>query len=354
MATRYDHRGLAALANTLLRKAGLEPALARDVAEVLVEGDLLGKTTHGLALLPSYLQNLMSGKMTPKGRPTVLKKSSTILLLDANYLPGPFVVRRALDWAVPRAKKHGVATVSIRRCHHIACLQAYLEDVTDKGLAILLMCSDPANAVVAPYGGTRGVFSPNPIGAGFPTTGAPILIDTTTSSLSNAQIARKYRAKQKFPFAALQTPSGQPTNGPAVMFKTPPGTIFPLGGIELGHKGFALSIIVEALTNALCGEGRVKKPARWGASVWLQIINPAFFGGTAAFARETQFFAQACRKSKPRPGHPAVRLPGEQSLARRREQLKKGVELHPEIMPALQPWTEKFGIPLPVALKHRK
>lgn len=354
MPARYAAADLCRMARRLLVKAGLNQAMARNVAEILVEGDLLGKSTHGLALLPAYLQNLIAGKMTANGRPKILRQTATTRLLDARYLPGPHVVREAIAWATPRAKKHGVATVSIRHCHHIACLQAYLTSVTDQGLAILLICSDPANAVVAPAGGLQGVFSPNPIGAGFPTAGAPILIDTTTSSLSNAQIARHFRAGKKLPFAALQTTKGKLTNDPAVMFHQPPGSLLPLGGLDLGHKGFALSIIVEGLTNALCGQGRAQQPARWGASVYLQIIDPAFFGGRKAFAQETDFFAQACRKSKPRSSAHKVRLPGEESLGRRSEQLEYGVLFHPEIIPALRPWMEKLCVSPPTPMKPRR
>lgn len=353
MRTRYDQAALQQFARSLLIAAGLERAMVRDVAEILVAGDLLGKTTHGLALLPAYLENLATGKMPPRGKPAVLKQSAATQLLDAKYLPGPFIIRRAIDWAVPRAKKHGLATISIRHCHHIACLQAYLRTVTDQGLAVLLICSDPANAMVAPAGGVQGIYSPNPIAAGFPTQGEPILIDTTTSGLSNAQIARQFRRKQKFAFAALQTSSGKLTHDPAAVFKNPPGSSLPLGGHELGHKGFALGILVEALTNALCGHGRADRPTRWGASVYLQVIDPAFFGGRKAFARETEFFAQACHKSRPRPGLRKVRLPGEESQALRRAQLKRGVELHPEIMPALHPWAEKLGVLPPISLKLR-
>jgi L-lactate dehydrogenase len=351
MPVRYDRAELQLFAQTLLAKAGLNRAMARTVAEVLIEGDLLSKSTHGLALLPAYLQNLAKRKMTRTGRPKILKQSATTQLVDAHYLPGPVVVRRAIDWAVPRAKKHGVATVSIRRCHHIACLQAYLQTVTDEGLVILLICSDPANAVVAPTGGVQGVFSPNPIAAGFPTEGAPILIDTTTSSASNASIARKFRAKVRLPFPVLQTPAGQATDDPEVMFKNPPGSILPLGGLELGHKGFALSTIVEALTNALCGHGRAQKPGRWGASVYLQVIDPSFFGGRKAFVAETQFFSKQCWKTQPAPGTPKVRLPGEQAQAYRYIQLKYGMELHPEVLPALRPWIEKLGVTPPNPLK---
>jgi LDH2 family malate/lactate/ureidoglycolate dehydrogenase len=350
MANRYKTSHLVEFAQALLRKGGLAPALARDVAEILVEGDLLGKTTHGLHLLAPYLQSLADGKMTKAGQPKVLKKSPATLLLDANYLPGPYVVRRALAWAMPRARKHGVATVSIRRCHHIACLQAYLQSVTDCGLAVILMCSDPDNATVAPPGGLQGVYSPNPIAAGFPSVGAPILIDTITSSASNAQTARTFKAGKKFPFTALQTAQGRATNDPAVLFAKPPGSILPLGGLELGHKGFAMALMVEALANALCGHGRVKKPARWGASVFLQVIDPAFFGGVTEFRREAGFLAKICRKSRPRSPRESVRLPGEKPLALRRGQLAKGLVLHPTIRPALEPWMKKLrvGFPQPV------
>jgi L-lactate dehydrogenase len=348
---KYDYLALEKFARALLVKTGLGAAMARDVAEILVEGDLLGKTTHGLALLAPYLQNIADGKMTTLGRPKILRKSAAALLLDGNYLPGPFVLRRALDWAVPQAKKHGVATVSIRRCHHLACLQAYLPSVTERGLAVVLMCSDPANATVAAPGGIAGVCSPNPIAAGFPARRGAVLIDTTTSSAANGPVARMHQEKRKFPVACLQTAQGRPTNNPAVLFEQPPGSILPLGGIELGHKGFALAMLVEALTSALAGHGRADRPGRWGASVFLQVLDPEFFGGTVAFRKETEFFAQLCRKSKARPGAGAVRLPGEKSMARRREQRAGGVTLHSQIRPSLEKWMQKYGVEFPYPRK---
>ena len=59
---RYDD--LLRLAGELLCKAGMAVDIAAVVAEVLVEGDLLGHTTHGLALLPAYLEELEQGTMT--------------------------------------------------------------------------------------------------------------------------------------------------------------------------------------------------------------------------------------------------------------------------------------------------
>jgi len=102
--------------------------------------------------------------------------------------------------------------------------------------------------------------------------------------------------------------------------------------MDLGYKGFALALFVEAITNALSGHGRADNTQTAGApSVFLQLINPAQFGGREAFLRETSFLAESCRETPVPAGKPPVRLPGHAALARRAAQLKNGVELYATI-----------------------
>ncbi|HEY1108079.1 MAG TPA: hypothetical protein VGE76_05595, partial [Opitutaceae bacterium] len=75
---------------------------------------------------------------------------------------------------------------------------------------------------------------------------------------------------------------------------------------------------------------------------------PALFGGGDAFRRQTEAVAAKCRATPPRPGFESVRLPGESGLRKRADQLERGVELYPSILPALQPWAEKLGVAMPV------
>jgi LDH2 family malate/lactate/ureidoglycolate dehydrogenase len=124
----------------------------------------------------------------------------------------------------------------------------------------------------------------------------------------------------------------------------------PLGGLELGHKGFSLALIVEALTSALAGAGRSERPAPWAASIFLQLIDPDAFGGRDAFVREMQYVVDLCHSTPVAPGNPNVRMPGEAALARRRRQIREGVALHEGIMPALAPWAERFHVPLAAPL----
>ena len=344
---RYGAQALTDFAGRLLTAAGLPAAVASDVAEVLVEGDLLGHDTHGLALLAPYLAEIEKGSMTSSGEPEVVSERSTVATWDGRHLAGPWLVRQAIAWATPRAQEHGAATVVIRRSHHIACLAAYLEPVARAGLMIEIHSSDPAVASVAPFGGTQAVFTPNPIAVGIPTSQDPIMIDVSSSVTTNGLSNRMRAAKVKGEHDWWLDARGEPTNDPAVLFTTPPGTILPLGGLDSGHKGYGLLLMVEAMTGALGGFGRADAPKGWGAAVMVRITDPAAFGGSAAFTRQTDWLAQACRASAPRTATQAVRLPGERGLARKTEQITQGIALPPSILAALADWTSRHHIDLP-------
>ncbi len=341
---RYAPGHLTEFATQLLAAAGLDGDKAGAVAAILVEGDLLGHTTHGLALLGPYLAELESGAMTRDGGPQVLQDLPAAVTWDGRRLPGPWLVLQALALATERAKRCGTGTVVIRRSHHIACLAAYLRRATDQGLMLLLTCSDANSASVAPFGGLDPVFTPNPLSAGIPTPGDPILVDISSSATTNGLTSRLHKEGGRLPAPWLIDGHGQPSNDPSVLFTEPRGTILPLGGIDSGHKGYGLSLLVEALTGGLAGHGRADPREGWGATVFLQVINPAAFAGADSFQRQTGAVVQQCHASRPaQPGKP-VRLPGERGLALAREQQLAGVELYPAILPSLEPWARKLGV----------
>jgi LDH2 family malate/lactate/ureidoglycolate dehydrogenase len=290
---RYSADELITFSKELLQYAGLTNDRASIVAEALLEGDLMGHTTHGLELLPRYLEELESGAMTKEGNPEI---------------------------------------------------------VSDKELFMLLTCSDPSVQLIAPYRGLQPLYTPNPIAAGIPTRGNPIILDISTSCTASGRLVRLHKQGERLPHQWLLDGKGNPSDDPAVLFAEPPGSMFPLGGTDLGYKGYALGILVEALTAALSGHGRSDHPTKWGASVFLQLLDPQAFGGIDYFTQEIGWLAEACRSNQTKQGDPPVRLPGERALRLRAEQIQGGVSLYPTIIPALKPWAEKFGIPLPTPI----
>ena len=141
--------------------------------------------------------------------------------------------------------------------------------------------------------------------------------------------------------------AGHATTDPGVLFNEPKGTLLPLGGLEGGHKGYALALLVEAMTGGLAGFGRADPAEGWGATVFVQVLDPAAFGGSKPFARQMDWLVDACHAATPRPGVERVRLPGENGMKRLREQTANGVALFPAIMPSLQPWADRFNVAVP-------
>ena len=215
-------------------------------------------------------------------------------------------------------------------------------------IVALIYCSDPSVCSVAPFGGVTPVFTPNPLAAGIPTSADPILIDISASLTTNGLTARLHSAGQNLPHAWVQDAQGNATDDPSVLFTEPRGTLLPLGGLDAGHKGYALALLIEAMTAGLAGTGRADPTDGWGATVFVQALDPQAFGGAAAFARQMDWLVDACHDATPRPGVDRVRLPGENGMARVREQRANGVRLHSTIMPALRPWCEKLGVAMPL------
>jgi LDH2 family malate/lactate/ureidoglycolate dehydrogenase len=346
---RYAASDLLAFARHLLVASGMPDDKAQGVADILVEGDLLGHTTHGLQLLPSYLREVESGSMRVDGGPEVINESPATLTWHGRRLPGPWLVLQAMAAAAQKAKHCGTGTVVIRQSHHIACLAAFHQRATEQGFLMILACSDANTASVAPFGGLDAVFTPNPISIGIPTSGAPIVTDISTSATTNGLTNRLHQEGGRLPHPWVIDGHGQPSHDPAVLFGEPKGTILPLGGLDSGHKGYGLSLTVEALTGGLAGFGRADPKQGWGATVFLQLLDPQAFSGRTAFVRQMDEVARQCHASRPaQPGQP-VRLPGEKGFALLEQQRAAGVALHAGIFEALRPWAEKLKVSVPSA-----
>jgi LDH2 family malate/lactate/ureidoglycolate dehydrogenase len=337
----YKFDDLFLYAAALLRAAGLDGDKPQVTARLLVAADAMGHDTHGLAQLSDYLDDIATGAMLTSGEPEILVDRPAACVWDGRTLPGVWLVDRAVRLAAERAKTHGVCAIAIRRSHHVACLATYLTTATEQGMMAIVACSDPSEARVAPFGGRRAVFMPDPIAIGIPTRSDPILIDFSTSITTMAMVARLRRTGQKFPGVWAIDADGAPTDDPNAVAD---GALLPVGGVDHGHKGTGLAWMVEALTQGLAGYGRADPTHGWGGSVFVQVFDPALFAGRDDFTRQTEWIAEACRATPS--GDPAgtLRLPGARALAGLRRAREQGLAPRPEIMAALAPWAERFGV----------
>jgi LDH2 family malate/lactate/ureidoglycolate dehydrogenase len=329
----------------LFTAAGLEPPKAASMARLLVLTDMMGRHTHGLAQCGPYLEALATGAMAREGGPEVLRDTGPTLVWDGRYLPGLWLVEQALGLGFERIGRHGTVTFAIRRSHHIGCLAALAKQATDRGLFVMLASSGPHGATVAPFGGRQAVFSPNPFAIGFPTSAAPVLVDISASITTVSMTRQKVAAGEQFAHEWLLDSQGRPTRDPAVMEGAGErGSLMLLGGTDSGHKGFGLALMVEALTQGLAGHGRRDAPTQWGASVWLQLMDPEAFAGREAFTAQMDFLVDRCHANPPIDPDRPVRLPGEQASRLIAEAKAEGVPLSAATVAGLRDWAARLGV----------
>ena len=339
---------LTEFATALFGKAGMDRDKARTVARLMVLTDMMGRRTHGLAMAPLYLAEIRKGTMRVEGEPAVVKDTHATLVWDGDYLPGLWLVNKAIEIAMPRGREFGVATVAIRKSHHIGCLAALAKQAADNGFVAIIANSDPSGKRVAPYGGTEPLFTPNPFAVGYPLADHPVLVDMCASITTTSMTRQKFAAGEKFEHPWLLDAQGVPTRDPAVLENAqPPGSIQLMGGQEYGHKGFGLALMIEALSQGLAGHGRKDAPKRWGGNVFLQVLDPDFFAGREAFGEQMDYLAERSRANRPIRADRPVRLPGDQAAQSIDAAGKNGVTYDETTYAALVRCGREAGIPFP-------
>ena len=344
---KYKFENLAEFASKILIKAGLAYEKAKTVGELLVTADAMGHKTHGLAFLPIYIRALKQGVMKQDGEPDILKDKGPILAWHGKRLSGIWLVDEAVKVACKRAKAFGLCLMTIQEAHHTGCLATFLPQITAQGLVGYIAVSGPSGKTVVPFGGKTPVLTPNPFAMGIPTNGTPILIDVSSSITTNSMAAQLQKQNKSFAGKWAQDANGIATTDPSVLSKGKKGGLLPIGGEEYGHKGFALAIMVEALSQGLAGYGRADKPTESQTNVFIQVIAPEAFAGIESFKRQTSHLVNACLESDPIDIKNPVRLPGASAMKGLMEAKQNGLELSIEELASLEKIAKEFDLLLP-------
>ena len=344
---RIDVKHAQNAASLLMQAAGMSQAQGEAVARRMIAADLYGHSTHGLAMVSMYLECLADGRILTEGEPAEVREGDTTFAWQCGRLPGAWVMEKAIARLLSLADgRHPTLTATLANCSHIGALQVYLDDFVSRGLMAFILVTDPGVASVAPYGGATPVLTSNPLAVGIPTREEPILIDVSTSVTSNAAVRGYQDAGRRLPGPWLLDNQGRASDDPTVLNTQPPGTLLPLGGLEFGHKGFGLGLMVEAFALALTGHGRHQQHVRGSQGVFMQVLDPALLGGGRdTFLDETTWLRRRCLASAPAEGHDGVRLPGQRAQERRADQLAKGLNLGESLVAAFDAKAASFGTP---------
>ena len=340
---------------SILIASGSTPAEAEQVAANLVLANLSGHDSHGVGMLPRYIDAVAEGGLTPNTSVKVTMDIGTMLALDGQHGYGQIVGVQAMELGIARAQQHGNCIMTLANAHHLGRIGHFAEMATAQGLVALHFVNVLSRPVVAPWGGGDGRFGTNPCCIGVPLPGAaPFLLDFATSRVAQGKMRVAYNKGEQVPDGYLIDENGAPTNDPGVVVVPQSGSGGPgLFGALMTfgeHKGYGMAVACELLGGALSGGGTWHRPADTARTVLngmlTILIDPAKLGTEASFAQEATAFVDWLRQSPAGLGFDGVQIAGEPERAARVARERDGIVLDDTTWGEIVAAGKKVGVAL--------
>jgi hydroxycarboxylate dehydrogenase B len=322
------------IAQAILAAAGSSTDEADKVAQKLVGANLAGHDSHGVIRVPQYVGQVQDGTIVPNQGAEVVRETDVVTVLDGHFGYGQIVGAQAVQAAIDKARRHGIAMSALRTSAHLGRLGDWAEMAATAGLASLHFVNATGIPLrVVPHGGRDGRGTTNPIAIGVPVEGSgPVVLDFATSATAEGKVRVARNKGVAIPPDCLLDAEGQPTTDPNDLYTDPPGTLLPFGGATGGHKGGALWLLVDLLAGGLTGGGCSRPPegaARFSSSMLSIVIAPQAYGDAGAFGAEIRRYLEFVKSARPRTPGGEVLLPGEPERRTRAKRLASGIPIDP-------------------------
>lgn len=340
MAQVRDAETLRTLGRAIFVAAGATTANADGVMASLIAANLAGHDSHGVIRIPSYVEDIKKGRLAPAATPMVTHETPTTAIVDGASTFGQLGARRTAEIAAAKAKAVGMAGAALFRAHHTGRIGEWAELGAAAGLITFAAASGAHGPYqVAPYGGKGAALGTNPLAWGIPRLGdqPPVLLDYATSGAAQGKLMVARAAKAPVPDGWILDKDGQPTTDVEDFYAG--GVLLPFAG----HKGYALSVIVELLAVGLSG-GEVVGPDERGSCLFVACIDPAAFRIDGGFGETVENVARRLKGQPPAAGFDDVLLPGEPEARSRAERAEKGVPLSDATWEAITGVARDLGV----------
>ena len=314
---RVDAKRLADAVARIFVALGIARPDADIVAHDLVLADLEGVSSHGVMLVPMYVERIRKGSVSKRNQGDVVSDMRTAIVIDAGNALGQLTAHQAVKLAVMRAKNAGTAIVAVRNAFHFGTAGRYARLMAEQNCVGIVM-SNTRPLMPAP-GGAEAITGNNPIAIALPSAGEfPVEVDMALSATAMGKIRLAAAVGETIPPDWAMAADGKPTTDPAEAIK---GMLAPAAG----PKGFGLAFVIDLLCGGLSGGaigaevrplyGNADEPYRC-SQLFIAIDVDTFPDGTALPQRVHEQ-ARRVSLSKCAPGTPRVYAPGELAYATR-------------------------------------
>lgn len=313
-----------AYAAGVLSEKGVPEAAASLVADSLAYADGRGTKSHGLNMLPAYLERIDAGGIDINVQPRILREDICTAAVDACNGFGQTGVQFLAETLLKKVEKIPVVCGSVRRLNHCGALAYYTEQCAERGYIAFLFVN--ANPTVAPFGGMEAVLGTNPMSVAIPNGESPLVLDMASSAVAKAKIYHAAKTGQRIDPAWALDSEGNPTDDPR---KAIDGVLTAMAG----PKGYGIALVVEALAGVLSGAGitdQVSSVHRgldkgMNAGGFLILVDPRAFLDGEEYDTRMEKLTRDVKNARPQPGQ-QIFLPGEIERGQAAKAGTRGVE----------------------------
>lgn len=342
------HDDLQRMIYEMFVKSGAPGEEAKIISDHLIEASLVGHDSHGVIRARGYALGMQRG-VNPSTNYKVVKETPATAVIDAQGGLGIVAAQKAIDMAIQKAKICTFGAVGMHHVTHTGRIGAFPVRAAKEGLIGICLLNG-GGQLMAPFGGTARRLPPNPLSVAIPRQEAePIMLDMTTSVVAGGKVELKMARGEKLPEGWMIDKEGKAVTDPTTIWRNrDDSAILPLGGLQFGHKGFGLGIVVDVLAGALSWAGcSQQKPTR-GANGFLAIaIKIEDFIPLAEFVREVEALVDWVKSSPKLPGVSEIYVPGEIEQVTKQKRLKEGIFVEETTWKGLVEVAEALGVVVP-------
>ncbi|WP_372826900.1 malate/lactate/ureidoglycolate dehydrogenase [Polaromonas sp.] len=353
MQKTLEAHALQAQVATVLIAAGSAVEEAASVAANLVMANLSGHDSHGVGMLPRYVEAVLEGGLKPNTGIKVVLDTGSLLTLDGQRGYGQIVGEQAMVLGMARAKTHGSCIMTLANAHHLGRIGHFAEMAVAQGLVSLHFVNVLSRPVVAPFGGADGRYGTNPCCIGVPLAGRdPFVLDFATSRVAQGKMRVAHNEGRRVEPGTLIDELGRPTTDPGVVVVPQSNGLFGALLAFGEHKGYGMAVACELLGGALTGSGTWHKPTDPAVRAVVNgmltiLIDPVRLGTQAAFEQEALAFVDWLRAGPVAPGFEAVQIAGDPERACRMQREREGIAVDAQTWKEIVAAGARVGVSLP-------
>jgi LDH2 family malate/lactate/ureidoglycolate dehydrogenase len=306
--------------------------------------------------LGSYYGNRIQKKfINPKTPYEVIKETPTTLLIDGGNGCGQVVSFNAMNICIAKAKKSGIAAVTVNNSNHFGIAGYYSMMALKHDM--IGICMTNSQPLVSPTYGRTAVLGTNPISVAVPSGKEfPYVLDMATSAVAYGKIQLYEKKKEEIPVGWGIDEEGRVTTDPSKIKPGGHGALLPLGGMDItaGYKGYGLAMVVEILCSTLSGGnyltnvGSPSSPNPTGVSHFFMTMDVAAFRPVTDFKKQMDDMIHLLKNSPLAEGRDEIHIAGEKEFEYENYNREHGVPLIQPIIDDLVKEGEKIGVAFPV------